>query len=59
MENNQKIKCQVESCKFQNSDYCMLKEILVGYSYNANNVTTNNETLCKSFECDQEKTETK
>ena len=56
MENNQKIKCDVESCKFQNSELCTLKEIQVGHSNE--NVTKEKETLCKSFECSKQKTET-
>lgn len=44
--NGQIIKCNVVSCKFYNSDYCTLKEILV----DSNNLATNKkETLCKSF----------
>lgn len=48
MEKNQIIKCKVESCKFQNDNNCMLKEILVSSS--CDNTTKNKETLCKSFE---------
>lgn len=49
---NQKIKCHVESCKFQNNNNCTLKEILVDncVSHEANNIK---ETACKSFECDK------
>ena len=54
---NQKIKCNVSSCKFQNSDYCTLKEILVGAMVKSNQVQDNDETLCRSFECDHEKGE--
>lgn len=51
MENNQRIKCNVASCKFHNSDYCTLKEILV----DSNNKATNKkETLCRSFVYNQE-----
>ena len=54
MENNQKIKCNVASCKFQNSDYCTLQEILVSYNNcGYNEATKNSETLCQSFECSQ------
>lgn len=56
MEKRQIIKCKVESCKFQDSDNCTLKEILVSSS--CNEATEDKETLCKSFECDKEKTET-
>lgn len=55
MNNSQTIKCQVESCKFQNNDNCTLKEILVGSLQLE--PTKDKETLCKSFECDKEKTE--
>ncbi len=58
MENNQKIKCRVQSCKFQNSDNCTLEEIQVGCSCGSNEATKDKQTLCKSFECDNEKTDT-
>lgn len=58
MENNQRIKCQVESCKFQNNDYCTLKEILISYITDNYEATKNKETLCRSFECSKNKTET-
>ncbi len=50
---NQKIKCHVSSCKFQNDNSCMLKEILIGAIENPKQVKENDETLCKSFECDK------
>lgn len=56
MKNNQIIKCEVESCKFQNDDNCTLRKILVGSV--CNETTKDKETLCRSFECDKEKTET-
>ena len=56
MKNNQKIKCNVKSCKFQNSDLCTLTEIQIGSNHE--NVTKDKETLCESFECNKEKTET-
>lgn len=55
MENNQKIKCEVESCKFQDENYCTLKEILISYITDNNKATKNKETLCKSFECSKNK----
>ncbi len=56
-KDNQKIKCKVESCKFQNDDNCTLKEIQVGCDCNNKDATKNQETLCRSFECNKEKVE--
>lgn len=56
MENNQTIKCKVESCKFQDDNNCTLREILVNSI--CNDVTKNKETLCQSFKCSDKKTET-
>lgn len=58
MEQNQKIKCNVESCKFQNDACCTLKEIQVGCSCGCTEATNDQETLCKSFKCNHIKTET-
>lgn len=49
--NNQKIKCNVEACKFQDCHCCTLNEIEVGCSCNSEDATQKMETLCKSFEC--------
>lgn len=51
-EKNQKIKCNVESCMFQNNNYCQLKEIQVDNceSHDANTIK---ETACKSFKFDK------
>jgi len=46
---NQEIKCSVETCKFQNSDYCTLNKIQVGNSNNHKAVKIK-ETACNSFE---------
>lgn len=45
-----KIKCNVDSCKYQNDNKCTLKEILVGNCgiHKANNSL---ETFCVSFKC--------
>lgn len=56
MNNNQKIKCNVESCKFQDCDCCTLKEIQVGCNCGCHEATEDQETLCRSFQCDKEKT---
>ena len=58
MEKNQKIKCNVESCKFQDCDCCTLDEIQVGCNCGCKEAIKNKETLCRSFECSKEKTET-
>lgn len=55
--NEQKIKCNVESCKFQDCHCCTLDEIEVGCSCNSEKATQKKETLCKSFECGKIKTE--
>lgn len=57
MDNNQKIKCSVKSCKFQDCDCCTLKEIHVGCNCGSCKAVTDQETLCRSFKCDQEKTD--
>lgn len=53
-EKNQKINCNVESCVFQNSSFCTLKEIQVDNSetHEANEIK---ETACKSFRLDKNK----
>lgn len=53
-KNNQNIKCNVESCKFQSCDdhCCTLKEIEVGCSCGCNDAVEKTETLCRSFKCD-------
>ena len=54
MENeNQKIKCDVESCDYQNNEgsYCTLDEIQVGSC--CDTPTTVDETACKSFKCSE------
>ena len=50
----QTIKCSVESCNYQENARCTLNEIEVGYS-DCDNATENQETLCKSFRCDENK----
>lgn len=53
MNNNQIIKCKVESCMFQDSNYCTLKQIQVGYNSNNKDALKNKETLCESFKCNK------
>lgn len=50
-EKNQKIKCNVESCMFQNSSFCTLEEIQVGNSETREAIAVD-ETACKSFKFD-------
>ena len=57
MKKSQKIKCSVESCKFQDCDYCTLNEIQVGCNCGKCDAVTDKETLCRSFKCDHEKTD--
>ncbi len=59
-ERNQKIKCEVESCKYQNEGddgCCDLEQIQVGCDCGAKKVTTEKGAICKSFECDDCKVE--
>lgn len=55
---NQKIKCDVESCKHQNTEeqVCELEEIKVSSCRGCNDdeVIENEETVCDSFDCDEE-----
>lgn len=52
-KNDQKIKCHVESCKYQDccDHCCTLKEIEVSCTCGANDATDKKETICKSFKC--------
>lgn len=54
----QKIKCDVESCKHQSTDTgcCCLKEIKVSCSCGCNEAEEKDVTICESFECDCSKT---
>lgn len=53
MNNNQTIRCHVASCTFQDGDRCTLSQIQIGNSKHANYVTDQEETICKSFQCDE------
>ncbi len=48
---NQKIKCHVESCEFQNQDSekCTLDEIEVNCNCDPDEATDKDETICNSF----------
>ena len=54
---NQKIKCNVNSCDFNdiNCDECTLKQIKVSCSCNNHNVHEKSETICSSFKNSKEK----
>jgi len=54
---NQKIKCNVHSCDFNdyNCEECKLKQIEVSCECNNNNVHAKSETICKSFKNSKEK----
>ena len=56
MAKKQKIKCDVESCKHQNTDekICELDEIKVSCTCNNDEYECNDETVCESFECAEE-----
>ena len=49
---NQKIKCSVASCKFNNLDYkeCQLSVIKVGCGCNCGDPNCKDDTICDSFE---------
>ena len=52
MENNQKINCTVESCKYNNrrENSCNLKSIMVAPKTNVNTANPD-ESECSSYEC--------
>ena len=51
-DKNQKIKCDVDSCKFNNSEEqkCDLEEIKVSSTCDNNDCKCTEETICDSFE---------
>lgn len=59
MKSNQKINCNVESCKYQNEKdaCCNLDEIEVGCDCGCKDVKKETSTICRSFECDSNKLE--
>ncbi|MBE6146977.1 MAG: DUF1540 domain-containing protein [Firmicutes bacterium] len=50
-KNKQKIKCNVESCTFQNNSIncCTLPEIEIDCTCDNDKAKTEKETICKSF----------
>ena len=53
---NKKIKCDVESCKYNDGeDYCELESIEVTCTCDNCDCKDSKETVCNSFECDEEK----
>lgn len=56
MSKKQKIKCDVESCKHQNTDdkVCELDEIKVSCTCDHDECECNDETVCESFESNEE-----
>ncbi len=56
-----KIKCDVESCKHQDNEekVCKLDEIKVtsGNDCNDDEVVENEQTICDSFDCDEDSCE--
>ncbi len=58
-ENNQKIKCDVHSCKHNNQDdnLCDLEEIKVSCTCDNDDCDCSNDTVCYSFEENDEKTD--
>ena len=53
MDNNQKIKCTVESCTFNNCDnnLCNLKQIEVQACQGCSSGTPEDESMCGSYRC--------
>lgn len=53
MNKNQRIKCNVTSCKFNNESakMCNLEEILVSYCIGCGNGKAEDESMCDSYEC--------
>jgi len=53
MNKNQRIKCNVASCKFNNetAKMCELEEILVSYCPDCDNGEAKDESMCDSYEC--------
>lgn len=54
---NNSIKCEVESCKYNDCEagYCELDEIKVGCTCNNDECQSTTETVCESFEKDENK----
>lgn len=54
-EVNSSIKCNVESCKHNDSEKgsCTLNEIEVDCTCDSCDCTETGETICKSFDCDK------
>ena len=53
MAKNQKIKCNVKSCEFNNeiSKMCELDEIMVAYCPGCNSGEAKDESMCDSYKC--------
>lgn len=55
-ESNQTIKCEVESCKYNNEEgICDLEEIQVGCNCDNDKCECTDETICQSFKEDKKK----
>ncbi len=56
-DNNQTIKCDVESCKYNDEEgTCELEEIQVGCDCDNDKCACSEETVCQSFEENENKT---
>ena len=53
MNNNQKIKCTVETCRYNNCDLnlCSLNQIEVKACPGGSNGTPDDESMCGSYKC--------
>ena len=56
----QTIKCNVDTCTYQDQDVCTLDSIQVASSSHTDNCSSDcDETCCRSFECDESKLQEK
>lgn len=46
---NNKIKCEVESCKYNDEKCCELDEVKIGCNCENDACSCSDETICKSF----------
>lgn len=51
MKSNKNIKCDVETCKFNNcnDNYCTLKQIEVSCNASKDKINNKDETICNSY----------
>lgn len=54
LSRNQKINCDVSNCNYNNTkdSSCSLKQIKVSSNCNSEDTTNKKETICDSFDCE-------